>query len=75
MTDDRMHPEDIKAALRKQGSSQTDIARRMHVTQTTVFLVIHGKATSRRVAKKIAEVTGVPIASLWPDKYRGRHAA
>lgn len=71
----KMHPEDIKAALRKNGSSQTDVARRMQVTQPTVFLVIHGKATSKRVAKKISEITGYPLHFLWPDKYPSQRRA
>jgi lambda repressor-like predicted transcriptional regulator len=70
-----MHPEDIKAALRKKGSGQTDVARRLGVSQTTVFLVIHGKAKSRRVAKKISQVVGVPVQALWPGQYTGRKAA
>lgn len=71
-----MHPEDIKAALRKKGSSQTDVARRLQVSQATVHLVIHGRGTSKRVASEIAEITGVPLKTLFPNKYvDGRRAA
>ena len=70
-----MHPEDIKAAIRKKGSSQIDIARRVHVSATTVYQVIHGRVTSRRVAKEIADVTELPLSSLWPEKYRDQRAA
>lgn len=70
----QMHPEDIKAAIRKKGSSQAAIARELGITPTTVNLVIYGRSTSRRVAKKIAAVSGLQTNQLWPGKY-GRRAA
>lgn len=70
-----MHPEDIKAAIRKSGSTQAEIARALRLTPTTVSLVIHGRSTSSRVAKKIASVTGLPPSQLWPGKYSSRAAA
>jgi lambda repressor-like predicted transcriptional regulator len=70
-----MHPEDIKAAIRKNGSSQTAIARSLGVTPTTVYLVICGRTVSRRVAKKIASISGHPASQLWPGKYNDRRVA
>lgn len=64
-----MHPEDIKAAIRKNGSSQAEIARSLRVSATTVSLVIHGRSTSKRVARKIASIAGLPPSQLWPGKY------
>lgn len=64
-----MHPEDIKAELRKKGSSQKKIADCMKVNQTTVHNVIHGACKSERVAKAIAEVIGVDRSELWPGRY------
>jgi Ner family transcriptional regulator len=64
-----MHPEDIKAALRKRGVTQADIARRLGVSKTTINYVITGKTLSRRVAEAIAEASGKPLKSLWPKKY------
>jgi lambda repressor-like predicted transcriptional regulator len=70
-----MHPEDVKAAIRKNGSSQAAIARGLGVTPTTVNLVLYGKSTSQRVAKRIAAVSGYAPADIWPGKYERRHAA
>ena len=70
-----MHPEDIKAALRKVSSSQADIARRimgrtgLPVTPGAVSSVIWGKTKSRRIAQEISFVTGLPLRMLFPNKY------
>lgn len=64
-----MHPEDIKAALRKQRSSQAKIARQLGVNQTTVHNVIYGGCKSERIAKAIADVIGVDRSVIWPDRY------
>jgi lambda repressor-like predicted transcriptional regulator len=64
-----MHPEDIKAELRKAGSSQTRIARTLKVSHTTVAHVIHGRTKSRRIALEIARVTGKSLDDLWPGRY------
>jgi lambda repressor-like predicted transcriptional regulator len=70
-----MHPEDIKATLKKAGSSQTSIARSLSsrggkaLSQSAVWHVIQGTTQSARIARRISEVTGVPISKLWPGKY------
>jgi Ner family transcriptional regulator len=67
-----MHPEDIKAALRKRGSSQAILARELGVAITSVHNVIHGACKSERIAKAISEVVGVDRALLWPSRYVSR---
>jgi len=64
-----MHPEDIKAALRKRGSSQAKVARELDVAITSVHNVIHGACKSERIAKAISEIVGVDRADLWPGRY------
>jgi Ner family transcriptional regulator len=64
-----MHPEDIKAALRKRGTTMAKIARSLNVSQTTVHNVVHGACTSDRVARAIADVVGQDRADLWPGQY------
>lgn len=64
-----MHPEDIKAVLRKRGTTQADLARALGVSKTTVGYVIAGKTLSRRVAEAVAAAAGQPLARLWPGKY------
>mgnify|MGYP003393723421 CR=1 FL=1 len=67
-----MHPEDIKAEIRKKGSSLVDIAREMNVGPMTVSHVVHSRGVSRRVAQRISEVTGIPISRLWPGGYKAK---
>jgi lambda repressor-like predicted transcriptional regulator len=67
-----MHPADIKAALEKAGSSQIKIAKALEVSDTSVNHVIYGRATSRRTADLIADTTGIPISTLWPNRYEER---
>ena len=62
-----MHPALIKAALKMAGSSQTDIARERGVTHTTVGSVIFGKGRSAPIEQRISEITGLPLAELWPQ--------
>lgn len=64
-----MHPEDIKALLRKKGTSASDVARFLGVQPPIVSSVIHGRYTSWRVARRISVLVGVPVSKLWPDRY------
>lgn len=64
-----MHPEDIKASLRKCGHTMTSVARPLAVTRQAVALVIEGRMTSLNIARAVAQATGVPASRLWPGKY------
>lgn len=64
-----MHHEDIKAAIRKRGSTPSEIARALGITHAAVSLVIRGSSTSARVAKRISDLTGLSLGQLWPGKY------
>lgn len=64
-----MHPDDIKAHIGKAGSSQTAIAQAQQVSVSAVWSVIHGFSASRAIAQRISKVTGVPLATLWPQRY------
>ncbi len=70
-----MHPADIKASLEKAGFSQVDIARSVVgrsgevVTPGAVHMVIKGKRRSAAIARRISEVIGLPVRTLWPGKY------
>lgn len=70
-----MHPADIKAALEKAGSSQADVGRSLvsrsgePISHAAVHLVIEGKSRSMRIAKRIAQVTGLSVSTLWPGAY------
>jgi len=63
-----MHPEDIKAALRKQGVTQAKLAEQLNVDESTVSQIIHSRR-SRRIEKAIARVLKSKPEVLWPDRY------
>jgi len=65
-----MHPEQIKAAIRMTGTTPAYIADDMGVSRTCVSHVIHSRGVSAKVAVRIAKVTGIPVATLWPGKYQ-----
>ena len=61
-----MHPEEIKAAIRMKGTTPAVIADELELSRSTVSQVIHGRGVSSRVAKRISEVLGLPVAHIWP---------
>lgn len=64
-----MHHEDIKAALRKRGVSQLDLANELEVSPSVITAVISGRSGSRRVSEAISKIVEVPLAVLWPARY------
>jgi lambda repressor-like predicted transcriptional regulator len=64
-----MHPEQIKAHMRMNGTSPSRLADLMAKSRMAVSNVIHGRMTSRAIAKRIAKVVGRPVAELWPGRY------
>lgn len=70
-----MHPADIKARIAKAGESQTSIAEAMRgpngkpITQMAVSHVIYGRSISGRIARRISELVGEPVSTLWPGRY------
>jgi Ner family transcriptional regulator len=61
-----LHPEDIKAGLRKRGSSLSKIARSLGLHRTTISNVLYGRQ-SRRVRIAIAQQLGMKPEQLWPN--------
>jgi len=64
-----MHPADIKASLKKVGYSMVKVAEELKISDTAVYLVIHGRSRSARIEKKISRITNIPLYELWPDTY------
>ncbi|MDO9093391.1 MAG: hypothetical protein Q8R98_19845 [Rubrivivax sp.] len=69
-----MHPEDIKAHIRKAGHSQTSVAGKVQgrngkVSPGAVWAVIQGVMTSAPIARSVSEVTSIPVGQLWPGRY------
>lgn len=61
-----MHPEEIKASIRMRGTTPAAIADELNVSRSMVSHVIAGTARSARIADRIAQITGVSVAALWP---------
>ena len=68
MTQD-WHPEDIKAAVRKQGSTLAELARAAGVKKQTLSACLVARA-SERGDRIIAEFLRVPPHHIWPSRYR-----
>lgn len=62
-----MHPAHIKAALELRTTTQAAIASQCGVTPTAVNDVVHGRKRSRQIELRIAAVTQLPLAELWPQ--------
>lgn len=63
-----MHPEDIKAALRKAGKTQAVLAEELEVARSSVAQAIAGSIRSARIQARIAEVIGKPVKEIWPGQ-------
>lgn len=64
-----MNSFDISAALRKAGSSQSEIARNCEVAPPSVNKVVRGQNRSERIERAISEATQLPLHVLWPQFY------
>lgn len=66
---------DIRFALAKKGYTWARVARELNLSAgPAVSMVVQRRYISARVEEKIAEITGIPLAKLFPDRY-GRAAA
>lgn len=63
-----MHPEDIKAAMRKAGVTQAALADELEVAKSSVAQVIAGSIRSARIQVRIAEIISKPIEEIWPNQ-------
>ncbi len=56
--------------MRMNGVTSAVLADELGVASSTVSQVISGRATSTRIAKRIAQIVGQPVEVLWPPKPR-----
>lgn len=61
------HREDIKAAIRKRGTTMNDLARERGLRPSTVRNALSRPVFSGEVA--ISEFLGVAAHELWPDRW------
>ncbi|MGB0213093.1 helix-turn-helix domain-containing protein [Algiphilus sp.] len=59
----------IKAELRVRGYTLRKLASRMKVSEGCVWRIVHGRASSRRIAKEVSLITGISVSELWPGRY------
>jgi len=64
-----MHPEQIKAEMRMQGTTPAALADSLGLSPQTVSNVIHARTKSSRVASAISKLIKKPVASIWPVQY------
>ncbi|AFY60323.1 helix-turn-helix domain-containing protein [Synechococcus sp. PCC 6312] len=62
-----MHPEDIKAELRKKGFTGASIARNLGLTRSTVSSVVRRKGRSAKVEVEISRILGKPVEEIFPE--------
>ncbi|SPD73784.1 conserved hypothetical protein [uncultured Desulfobacterium sp.] len=64
-----MDPLDIKHAIERAGSSQSEIARERGVTPAMVNRVIWNGDVSDHIRRAIARRIGRPVEDIWPAYY------
>lgn len=57
----------VKGLMAFKGLKGVDIAKRLHVSPTTVYIVISGRGKSRRIQQYLASQLGMSVAELWPE--------
>lgn len=62
------HPEDVKAALRKKGTTLTALSLQNGFSECLVRRVI-GSGRSARVQAIIADILGTKPQAIWPSRY------
>ncbi|MGE4321783.1 MAG: helix-turn-helix domain-containing protein [Sphingobium sp.] len=63
-----MHPEDIKAAIRKRGRTITALAEAHGLPKQVVSMAISARVSARAEAV-IADFIDVPPQAIWPSRY------
>lgn len=61
--------EDVKALLRKRGSSLAQVARELGVTRTAVSSVLARRFVSDRIQAAICQKAGLEPYLVFPDRY------
>jgi Ner family transcriptional regulator len=64
-----LHPEDIKAMLRKKYGSLTSVGEKLGRGLTSISGAIIDPLSSQKLEKQIAELLEMPPQSLWPDRW------
>jgi Ner family transcriptional regulator len=65
------HPEDVKAAIRKQGSTLAELASTAGVSKQSISAAIDRRA-SERIDQIIADFIGLKPHQIWPSRYNAK---
>lgn len=60
---------EINYRLRRLGKTQAQIAHEVGVSGGVVSNVIHSRITAYAVARHIADLLGLQIEEIWPERY------
>lgn len=63
-----MHPEDVKAEVRKRGTSLAGLAKANSLSLQTLSRAIHTRS-SAAAESIIADFIGRPAKDIWPSRY------
>ncbi|MGB3930130.1 MAG: helix-turn-helix domain-containing protein [Sphingobium sp.] len=63
-----MHPEDIKAAVRKAGATLSALGRKNGLSRQQMSLALHARV-SAKAEKIIADFLDLHPRSIWPSRY------
>lgn len=63
-----MHPEDIKAAVRKAGSTLAALGRQNGLSRQQMSLACHARVSSK-AESIIADFLGLHPMKIWPSRY------
>ena len=64
-----MTPNEIKKAIKKNDTTQKDIAERLGVTRMSVSLVVNKRTISNRIMREVASTIGKNICTVFPEYY------
>lgn len=63
-----MHPEDVKAAIRKRGMTLGGLGDRVGLSPQALSRAIHSRS-SAKAERVIAEFIGIAPQNIWPSRY------
>lgn len=67
-----MHPEDIKAEIKKAGFSMTSLARKHGIKYGSTLNQVFHNPNYPKAERIISEAIGIPVSVIWPSRYRKR---
>lgn len=67
-----MHPEDIKAEIKKAGFTMTSLAQKHGIKHGSTLNQVFHNPNYPKAERIISEAIGLPISEIWPSRYQLR---